>query len=121
PRVRFRPMSAGFLVALSDASETAAREPSRFAVTRVLLRGSAGQLVATDGRRLLIQSGFPFPWPGDVLVPRLTVWSCPELARAGPAALPRTHNHVFVRAGPRTPAPALAPTRRFPPFHPGHP
>jgi hypothetical protein len=116
PPVKFRPMSAGFLVALTDASETAAREPSRFAVARVLLRGAAGQLVATDGHQLLIQSGFPFPWPGDVLVPRLAVWNIPELTREGPAAISRTDNHVFVRAGPWTLALAIDTTGRFPPF-----
>ena len=106
----------GFLRALSDAAETVAREPSRFAVARVLLRGSAGQLVATDGRRLLIQSGFPFPWPDDVLVPRLTVWNCSELTREGPAAIARTDHHVFVRVGPWTLALAIDTTGRFPPF-----
>jgi hypothetical protein len=116
PSVKFRPLSAGFLVALTDASETAAREPSRFAVARVLLRGSAGQLVATDGRQLLMQSGFPFPWPGDALVPRLAVWNIPELTREGPVAIARTDNHVFVRAGPWTLALAIDTTGRFPPF-----
>src|SRR5262245_49431784 len=58
----------GLIKALADAAGVAARGAARFAVHRVLLRGGAGEVVATDARQLLIQGGFEFPWPGGVLV-----------------------------------------------------
>jgi hypothetical protein len=82
----------------------------------VLLRGPAGPVVGTDGRQLLIQSGFSFPWQGDMLVPRLAVWGCPELAGEGPPSVGRTDSHVFVRAGPWTLALAADANGRFPSY-----
>src|SRR5262249_48762611 len=57
-----------------------------------------------------------FPWQGDVLVPRLAVWGCPELAREGPVAVAHTDKHVFVRIGPWTFALTADLNGRFPPF-----
>src|SRR5262249_49847553 len=113
---RFRSMGPEFLQALADASETAAREHTRYALERVLLRGKTGQIVATDGKHLLRQSGFRFPWQDDVLVPRLTVWGCPELAHEGPVIIGRTDTHVFVRARLWTFALMVDTTGRFPAF-----
>src|SRR5262249_53546100 len=113
---RFRSMGPEFLQALADASETAAREHTRYALERVLLRGKTGQMVATDGKHLLMQSGFRFPWQDDVLVPRLTVWGCPEVAHEGPVIIGRTDTHVFVRAGLWTFALMADTTGRFPAF-----
>src|SRR5208337_3067476 len=41
------------------------------------LRGAAGQIVASDGTQLLVQSGFAFPWEEDLLVSRLLLDACP--------------------------------------------
>src|SRR5262245_2075461 len=116
PPARFRPMGPEFLLALADASETAAREHTRYALERVLLRGKTGQMVATDGKHLLMQSGFRFPWQTDLLVPRLAVWSCPDLAREGPPSVGHTDQHVFVRVGPWTFALTADLNGRFPAF-----
>jgi len=116
PPARFRPMGPDVPQALAEASETAAREHVRYALARVLLQGKTGQVVATDGKHLLILSGFNFPWQGDILVSRLAVWNCPELSREGPVAVAHTDKHVFVRVGPWTFALTADVNGRFPPF-----
>jgi hypothetical protein len=80
----------------------------------VLLAGKAGQVVATDGRQLLAQSGFSLPWPDDVLVESLDVWDRRELRDPGPVAVGRSDSHVFVTAGPWTFALKGEPAGRFP-------
>src|SRR5439155_13962763 len=54
----FTGLEAGFLQALDAAGHTAAREQVRYALSRLQLRGSRGEVVATDGRQVLIQGGF---------------------------------------------------------------
>jgi hypothetical protein len=102
------------LPALREAARTTARSASRLALTRLQLRGKAGQVVATDGRQLLVQGGFPLPWDDDVLVPRVPALGGRELAGAQPVALGRTKHHVAVRAGPWTFALGLDASSRFP-------
>jgi hypothetical protein len=94
----------------------AAKEPTRYALQRVLLRGRTGEVVATDGKQLLVQAGFPLPWRDDALVPRLAAWGSRELPREGPVAAGRTDAHVHVRAGPWTLALAVERGARYPPF-----
>ena len=48
--------------ALADASASTARETVRYALQKIQLRGRSGEVVGTDGRQLLIQSGFRFPF-----------------------------------------------------------
>ena len=55
----------------------------------IKIRGQVGDITATSGRELLIQSGFRFPWSEDVLIPRITALGCRELLRA----LPRLPGH----------------------------
>src|ERR1700676_2473816 len=96
-------MPEGLLPALDEASRTAGREPGgRFALTRIQLRGRRGDVVATDGRQLLVQAGFPWPWDDDVLIPRSSVFSCREFAGDGAALIGRTKTHVAVKCGPWT-------------------
>jgi hypothetical protein len=111
---RLVPMPEGFLQALDEASRTAARKPARFAWQRVQLRGRAGEVIATDGRLLLIQSGFRFPFPEDLLVPALPVFGAKELARAAPIQLGRAGDRVVVRAGTWTFDLAVDRDGRFP-------
>src|SRR5262249_8924223 len=84
---------AGFMQALSEAAKTTAGEHARPALRCVLLKGN-GEMVATDGRQLLVQGGFEFPWDGEVLVPALPAFATKELAlekpllgKSGPAVL----------------------------------
>lgn len=74
--------SPELLTALRDAMDIADRESSRYATSCVRLRGSDGTIAATDGRQLLIQSGFSFPFVADILVPRTKVFGCADVATA---------------------------------------
>jgi hypothetical protein len=95
------PLPEGFLPALDGVARTAAREAGpRFALHRVQLRGSTSQLVGTDGRQLLIHSGFDFGFSEDVLVPALPVFGSRELADCGPVESARLEDRVVIKAGP---------------------
>jgi hypothetical protein len=111
---RLVPMPEGFPSALDEASRTAARKPARFALQRVQLRGRAGEVIATDGRLLLIQGGFRFPFAEDLLVPALPVFGAKELAGAEPIQLGRAGDRVVVRARVWTFDLALDQADRFP-------
>jgi hypothetical protein len=98
----WQPVEPAFLPALAEAARTTARDGIRYALTRIQLRGRSGQLVATDGRQLLVQGGFALPWPEEVLLPALPLFVCRDLPSEGPIALGRTATHVGLRIGPWT-------------------
>jgi hypothetical protein len=108
------PPGEGFLAALSEAVQTAARDCARPALSRLLLRGSSGEIVATDGRQLLIQSGFNFPWKEDVLVPALPAFTGRGLPLDLPVTIGRTGTHIAVEIGPWLFLLAIDTTGRFP-------
>src|SRR5205814_5856991 len=91
-----------FLKALDDAAGTAAGEATRYALLHLELRGEKGQLVGTDGKQLLIQGGFSFPWKGDLLVPSLALFGCRELPQDVTVLVGHTESHVTLRVGPWT-------------------
>ncbi|MEJ7636826.1 MAG: hypothetical protein WKF75_02255 [Singulisphaera sp.] len=80
----------------------------------LLLRGSTGELVATDGRQLLTRGGFPFPWADDVLVRRSPVFAARGLPRDRPVSAGRTPTHVVLKTGPWTLAFEAVTGARFP-------
>src|SRR5262249_2096156 len=90
----------GFLVALAEAGRTTNREPGRYNLSRVLLRGKDGSVVATDGRQLLIQPGFPLSWTEDLLVPRLPVFEGRELPTEQPVRVGLSGEYVTLEVGP---------------------
>jgi hypothetical protein len=96
---QFTPMPAGFLQALDESARTTPKEYPRFALTRMRLRGKTGEIVATDGRQLLIQKGFPFPWSDAVLVPRVSAFGYRELLGEEPVTIGRTKSHVAIQVG----------------------
>jgi hypothetical protein len=124
----FAPQPPHFLAALHEAALTTAREGTRFALQRVLLRGKAGAVVASDGRQLLAQAGYAFPFSEDILVPRTLAFGAPAWPADAEVGVGRTATQVAVRVGAWTVAleidlkgrypevasllkPALAPTR----------
>jgi hypothetical protein len=107
-------LPGSLLTAYGEAVRTAARDGGRFALTRVLLRGKAGQVVATDGQQLLVQGGFAFPWTDDLLVPAVPALAARELATEGAVTAGRSAGHVLVAVGPWTFALAVDRTGRFP-------
>jgi hypothetical protein len=96
------PLPVTFLKVLDQARRCTARDSTRYALAKLQFRGASGEVVATDGRQLLIQSGFALPWDEDVLVPALAVFGNRELAHADPVRMGKTATHVCVQAGPWT-------------------
>jgi len=88
----------GLLQALHEASEVTALEGVRYATNCIQLCPD-GTVNATDGRQLLIQSGFSFPWKQAVLVPGNKVFTSPELPQDQPVAVAQSGDWVAVRAG----------------------
>ncbi len=106
----------GLLTALAEASATGADDNTRYALSSIQLRarGDDHEVIATDGRQLLVQSGFRFPWSGDVLIRRSPVFACRELPRDQPLALGKTETHVVLRVGPWTLFLEIQADARFP-------
>ena len=96
---KFTALDTTFLKALDDASQTASHENSRFALKNLQLRGKAGELASTNGRELLLQRGFAFPFKDDVLIPSIGVFGGRELA-GEPVAMGKSDKHVCLRVGP---------------------
>jgi hypothetical protein len=92
-------MEPDFLPALAEAARTASREVGRRSLSQILLRRD-GLLVGTDGRQLLVQGGFSFPWDEDLLVPALPAFGCRELPRDESVSLGRKGDHVTLEVGP---------------------
>ncbi len=90
------------MVALGDACETATTDSARYALDHLQLRGSEGQVISTDGRQLLIQEGFQFPWEGELLVPANRLLCSRELRRGKSVEVGRTAEWVAFRSGPWT-------------------
>ena len=67
------------LAALRDASGIADPASTRFALDHIELCGDSGTIAASDGRQVLVQRGFSFPWQGKLLIPRCTVFGYKEL------------------------------------------
>ena len=107
-------MPADLLVALGEAARTTAKEAVRFAVNCVQLRGREGQVVATDGRQLLVQGGFTFPWADNLLVPRLPIFGHRDLPFAEPVRLGRSKDVVLLQTGPWTFLLRIDKDKRFP-------
>jgi len=105
---------ADFLAAMQAACETTDPESVRYALGCVQLRGSDGHIAATDGRQLLIQRGFAFPWDDALLVPACRVFGCNEIASGGPIAIGRTNDWVVLTVGPWTIQLKIQRDARFP-------
>jgi hypothetical protein len=114
--IRWASAGDGFFRALHDAGRTTAKEGVRYALSRILLRGRTGQIVATDGRQLLVQGGFRFPWTEDLLVPHVPVWDSRELPHEDRVEVGQGDDHIFIRVGPWTFALRIDRTSKFAPF-----
>jgi len=102
------------LQALQDAMETTSVESHRYALQCVQLRGQQGTLAATDGRQLLLQSGFSFPWDDDVLIRRTSVFGAKTLPQDQPVRVGRSEKFVSIGVGRWTFSFAICADGRFP-------
>ena len=105
---------AGLLDALAEAAETSTPDSTRYALECIQLQGHRGQVVATDGRQLLVRSGYSLPWTEDLLIKARPIFACRALPRDRPVEVGRTDTHVFVRVGPWTISCAIQTDLRFP-------
>jgi hypothetical protein len=96
---QFSSPGENFLVALDEAMQTTNPDVSRLGLSRVQLRES-GCIVGTDGKQLLLQHGFQFPWGKDRLVARTNVFSHGDLRRQEAIGIGSTEGYVVVRVGP---------------------
>ena len=90
------------LRALHDAGETTSPDSTRFSLGYLQLRGTSGTIAATDGRQLLVQGGFRFPWKEDVLIPHAKVFGSAELPQDQSVTIGKADDWVVVRVGPWT-------------------
>lgn len=106
--------SSELLTAVRDACGTTDSESARYALSHIRLRGSDGQIAATDGRQLLAVKGFEFPWNDEVLVPASKVFDCADLCGYEKVEVAQDGERVCVRTGPWTIRLKIDRARRFP-------
>lgn len=102
------------LDALAEATETGAPGSTRYALEMIQLRGHGGRIAATDGRQLLVRSGFRFPWSDDLLIQGRPIFGCRVIPRDQPVEVGTTDTHVVFRAGPWTISCVIQRESRFP-------
>ena len=104
----------GLWRALAEAMETTDPLPARFGTDCVQLRGSGGRIAATDSRQLLVQTGFSFPWEGDLLIPKNSLFACRDLRPDAPLHIGHSDAWLTLQTGPWTFHLATETDRRFP-------
>lgn len=93
------PVASGLLKALADASGSAARESVRYALQKIQLRGRSGEIVGTDGRQLLLQAGFRFPFKDDLLIPSSPIFGAKELTSQDGVSIGADKQYVTIQSG----------------------
>lgn len=88
------------LRALHNASQCVDPSSSRYALGCIQLRGAFGQLAATDGRQLFLQSGYNFGFQEEVLFLSTDVFGCSEMPQDQVVQVGKTATHLVVRVGP---------------------
>lgn len=102
------------LAALDEAMQIPTGNSGRLSLTHVQLRGKHGDIVATDGRQLLMQGGFQFPWKDALLIPRTSIFAARELPRGEVIRVAQTKTHVLIRIVGWTIALPIETSTRFP-------
>lgn len=110
----FATIDRQFLYAMADACDTTEKDSTRYALNCVRLRGSDGQIAATDGQQALIHGGFQFPWTDEVLVPASAVFGAKSIRELRDVIIGRSTEWMFVRADEWTIAFRIEKDRRFP-------
>jgi hypothetical protein len=119
PPTKFVVCDHSLVTALAEASRVSTPDTTRYALDKIQLRGT-GDVAATNGKQLVVVSGFSFGWAEDqsVLIPSSTIYGCKELSGDLPVSLARTTKHVFLRIGPWTFTFTLDSKLKFPDFEP---
>jgi len=80
---QFATFTHQFCDAFVQATHCIDPDSHRYALGGVALQGSKSRIVATDGRQLLVQNGFGFPWENDLLCPASSIFASKELRECG--------------------------------------
>lgn len=99
PPGAFETCSAGTLNILTEAAATTDSDSTRYALGCLQFRGRSGEVIATDGRQILIQGGFHFPWDEDLLISSTSLFGSRGLPRDLPVSIGKTDSHVVLRTG----------------------
>jgi len=75
------PIPSTFLQAMHEAGRSTASDRGKYAMDWIQIRGQAGQLIASDTKQLLVQSGFTFPFEETLLLPAVPIFGAKELLR----------------------------------------
>jgi hypothetical protein len=102
------------LAALDEAMQIPTGNSGRLSLTCIQLRGKQGDVVATDGRQLLVQGGFQFPWKDALLMARTPIFAARELPRDELVRVAQTKTHVCFRIGGWTIALTIDSSARYP-------
>lgn len=106
--------SNAILYALDEAAHCTEVNSSRYALDLIQLRGGAGEIVATDGRQLLVQDGFRFPWRDDLLLPAAKLFGNPDLRATEEVRIGRVDDLVVLQGDAWTCWLRVDKERRFP-------
>jgi hypothetical protein len=106
-----------FPAALHEVGRSAARDEGKYAVTRVQVRGSTGELCGTDGKQALAWGGFTFPFPEDVLVPAVPLFGARELVGEAAVSIGLDKDWLYLVIGPWQVWLAVDRQGRFPDVH----
>lgn len=85
--------------ALHDALPVTDKDATRYALGCLCLRGSRGRVDATDGRHVLTQAGFEFPWTDDVLLTANGLLGCKTLDVGVPVGVGRSSGWIGFSIG----------------------
>jgi len=114
PPATFKDCPYGLLDALVEAAATTEEGSTRYALNCIQMKGTTSEVVATDGRQILIQGGFGLPWDGDLLVRAAPLFASKELPRDRPVRVGRTDSYVVLMAGAWSISLAIQAEARFP-------
>ena len=103
-----------FLAAMANAVATTDGESTRYALNCVRLRGSDGQIAATDSSQALIETGFTFPWQDTVLIPASGAFAANVFSGADEVLIGRTEDWVSIQCDSLTLHLKIDKERRFP-------
>ena len=103
-----------FLSAMAEAVATTETDSTRYALNCIRLRGSDGQIAATDSAQALVQTGFAFPWDDEILVATSDAFRSNEFASADAVQIGRSADWVSIQANSITLHLQIEKEKRFP-------
>jgi hypothetical protein len=113
---QFTAIGPRFLAAMANAVNTAdtSGDSTRFALNYIRLRGSDGQIAATNSSQAFVESGFAFPWQDEVLVPASGAFAATDFSGAEAVLIGRSEDWISIQADSCTLHLKIDKERRFP-------